>query len=101
MIRVDRHVRVSEEDLQPRASLVHVVQRADEGRGRSESVPLEAPIDPGEERIDVRFAVRQAMQPLGLAGKPLVADLRLDVVERADQSQALARALGIGSLGLK
>ena len=91
MIRVDRHVRVCEEDLQPRASLVHVVQRADEGRGRGEPVRLKSPIDPVEERIDVRFAVRQAMQPLGLAGEPLVADLRLDVVEGADAPQALAR----------
>ena len=35
------------------------------------------------------------MQPLGLAGKPRVADLLLDVVESADEPQAVTRPLRI------
>ena len=61
---------------------------------------LEAPIDPGEERIAVRFVVCQAMQPLGLAGNPLVSGLRLDVVEgtvlSVTQIVSNGRQLGTG-----
>lgn len=101
VIRVERHVRVGQEHLQPHSPLACVVERLDERRCRPQPVFLEPPLHPGEKRLHMRLAVRQAMQPLGLASKLMVADVVLDVIKSGDAQQPIPYALWLGGLGLK
>jgi hypothetical protein len=101
MVRVDRHVRVSEEYLQAQAALAHVVQRLDEWTARQQPLPLELAIDPVEKRIDPRLAVRQSMQALALGGELAFANLLLDRIERPDLLERFADPLRIGRLSVE
>ena len=61
VIRVNRHIRIAEEDFEADTPLAHIIQRLDKRvRGR-EALALQLSIDPFEEQLDQRFAVRQAM----------------------------------------
>ena len=101
MVRVDRHVGVFEEYLQPGTPVVHVGQCLREWIAGQQSLPLELLVDPGEELLDARLAVGQAMQSLGLAAQLLVANCFLDLVEHADLAQGLGRARRLGILRLE
>ena len=101
VIRIDGHVRVTQEYLELYPAIADVFQCLGKGRGRREPVLPEPLVHPVEERLHVRLAVRQAMQALDLAGEVFVPDLLLDGVDRADALEPIAHSLGVGSFGLE
>ena len=96
MVRVHRHVGVAEEHLQARAALAHIGQRLGQRVARQQPLLFELAIDPVEEFVDQRLAVRQPMQPFVLARQLALSDLLFDVVQRADLAQRFARGLRLG-----
>src|SRR6185437_6953406 len=101
VVRVQRDIGVGQEHLEPSSAFASVIECIDERVLWAQSVRLEPPIHPAEERLHVRLAVYQAMQSLGLPCELLAADLLLNVVERADAAQSFTHALGIGRFGLE
>ena len=101
MVRIYRHVGVVEEDLQPCTTLAHVGQRLGQRVARQQPLLLELSVDPVEEALDSRLAVREPMPPLGLAAQSGGSDVVLDLVERADLAQRLGGGLRLGALGLE
>jgi hypothetical protein len=70
-------------------------------RWLGEALTLELPIDPVEEAIDQRFAVRQAVQLLGFAHEAAFADVLVDLIEGFDLLERLFGARGVGTLSVK
>jgi len=98
MVRVHRHVGVTEEDLETRTPLAHIGQRLGQRIARQQPLLLELAIDPVEERVHQRLAVGQPVQPFVLALETALADLAFDVVELADLAQRFGRGLRLGAL---
>ena len=92
MVRVDRDIGVGEKYLEADTSFAHIVQSLDKGVARREALSLELLIDPFEEELDERFAVRQAMQLLGVAEELAIADFLLDGIQRLDLLQRFGGA---------
>lgn len=57
VVRIDRNIRVLQEDLQTQATLAHVIERLRERIARRELLTLELLMDPLEECIDFGFCV--------------------------------------------
>ena len=59
VVRVNRNIGICEEEFESDTSLAHIVERLDKGVSRCEALALKLPINPLEEQLDQRFAVRQ------------------------------------------
>src|SRR6266704_1283007 len=101
VVRIDRHVGIVEEDLQPQASLSYIVECLGEGAARQEALALELLLDPREEGLHPRLAVGEPVAPLAIAGELLGAEVLFDRIEGSDLLERLAHVLGIGGLGLE
>ena len=94
MIRIDGDIRVGEEYFETDTPRAHIVQRLDKRVAWREALALELSIDPFEEELDERFAVRQAMQLLGFSDELAIADFVLDGIQRLDLFNASAAPVG-------
>ena len=101
MIGIDRHVGISEKDLEAGASLARIGERLGERVRRREPLALKLGIDPVEEALEERLAVGEAMQPLGLAGQGERADLFLHGIEGLDLLEPLLDRRRISRVGFE
>ena len=84
MVRVERHVGICEKDFEPEATFSRVRQRFRQRITGQQSVPLELPIDPGEEGLNDRLAVREAMQLLTFTAVAALSDPFFHGIQRLD-----------------
>ena len=89
MVGVHGHVGIAQEHLQTHAALSCVGQGLGQWIARQQPLLLELVIDPLEELLDQRLAVREPVHPLGLAGELAPSDLAFDLVQRSDLAQKL------------
>src|SRR6266853_1100007 len=101
VVRVDRHVGIVEENLQPQASLSHIAECLGEGAARQETLALQLLLDPREEGLHSWLAMGEPMAPLGLAAELVGADVLFDRIHHGDLLERLANVLGLGGLGLE
>ncbi len=101
MIRIDGDVRIREEYLQPQAPVSRIAQGFDERIGGREPLALELLFDPGEEHLNLRFAVGQPVQLLVGIHKVVFSNVLFDGVKRLDLFKGLADAGGFGLEGFE
>ena len=84
MVRIYRHVRITQEHLQPLPPVADIAQGLGERTARQEALRREELVDPGEEALDERFGVPLPLLLLGITREVLVPDLGFDLVECPD-----------------
>ena len=96
VVGIDGHCWVVEKNSQPLATLADVSQRLRQRIARQQALLLELLVDPVEELVDQRFAVRQPVQPFGFALEFEFSDFLFDLVDRGDLLERLADVFGLG-----